>query len=140
RRFKRKRKRLAANVTNSFVSTNKDGGVTPSGFLPQSYRRAAVFVQLLIIPPLPSTVFLRYRLLFQLLVAANNFSIRSNSFLCPPPETLVKQIGRQSPPTTAVLIDVCKEPLLLFCLAVMILADSGYQGIKDYHAASEIPD
>jgi hypothetical protein len=53
---------------------------------------------------------------------------------------LVKQIGRQSPPTTAVLIDVCKEPLLLFCLAVMILADSGYQGIKDYHAASEIPD
>jgi hypothetical protein len=34
---------------------------------------------------------------------------------------------------------LCKETLLLFCLAVMILADSGYQGIKDYHAASEIP-
>jgi hypothetical protein len=35
---------------------------------------------------------------------------------------------------------LCKETLLLWaCLYVLILADSGYQGIKAYHANSEIP-
>lgn len=35
---------------------------------------------------------------------------------------------------------LCKESLLLlYVLSVMILADSGYQGISEYHACSLIP-
>ena len=35
---------------------------------------------------------------------------------------------------------LCKETLLvLLCLSVMILADSGYQGIREYHEQSMIP-
>jgi hypothetical protein len=34
---------------------------------------------------------------------------------------------------------LCKETLLLFCPAVMLLADSGYQGIEDYHTDNVIP-
>jgi hypothetical protein len=35
---------------------------------------------------------------------------------------------------------LCKETLLiLLCLSVIILADSGYQGIVDYHEWSMIP-
>lgn len=35
---------------------------------------------------------------------------------------------------------LCKETLLMvLCLSVMILADSGYQGIREYHKESMIP-
>jgi hypothetical protein len=37
---------------------------------------------------------------------------------------------------------LCKEtliPILMFCVMLKLLADSGYQGIENFHANSEIP-